>query len=276
VESGLLITSLYDPDPHLTNAVSVPGVLLCLLGNFRLLKRGLPVAIKSRGKTEALLTRLGLAPAHGVLREGLLTAVWPDSDLTLAGHALNTTVHRIRLLLGDALGGAPPVVLSDGRYRLNQEAGVRVDLSLFKALVARGDREAQVEPAAGVRSYSHAIRLYRGDLVERGDQPAHTFLERDSLRATYLTLLMRLSDYYFTVGEFGTCLAYALQLLGHDPCREDAHRLVMRCYVRRGERAQALRHYGTVRAILRAEFDAEPEPATTSLFEQVRLDPANI
>jgi DNA-binding SARP family transcriptional activator len=125
-------------------------------------------------------------------------------------------------------------------------------------------------------SYVHALRLYRGDLVESGDQPAHTFLERDGLRATYLALLMRLSDYYFTLGEFGTCLAYALQLLGHDPCREDAHRLVMRCYVRRGERAQALRHYRTVQTILRAEFDAEPEPSTTSLFERIRVEPGTI
>ena len=81
---------------------------------------------------------------------------------------------------------------------------------------------------------------------------------------------------YASRGDFATCLTYALQLLAHDPCREDAHRLVMRCHVRRGERAQALRHYHTIQAILRVEFEAEPEPATTSLYEQVRLDPAAV
>jgi len=183
------------------------------------------VAIKNRGKTEALLTCLALAPLQGVIREVLLAAVWPDSEFTLAGHALNSMVHRMRLLVGDALGGATPVVQSDGHYRLNQEAGVRVDVSLFKALVAQGDREARVDPSAAMPSYAQALRLYRGDLVASGYEPAHTFLERDGLRATYLALLMRLSDYYFNLGNFGTCLAYALQLLGHDPCREDAHRL---------------------------------------------------
>src|SRR5207244_7868169 len=149
---------LNDQDSNLANAVSTPAVLLCLLGGFRLLRRGLPVAIKSHGKTEALLTSLGLAPLQGVVREVLLAAVWPDSELTLAGHALNSTVHRVRLLLGDALGGASPVVQSDGRYRLNQQAGVRVDVPLFKALVAQGDRDAQVDPAAGMPSYVHALR----------------------------------------------------------------------------------------------------------------------
>ena len=66
------------------------------------------------------------------------------------------------------------------------------------------------------------------------------------------------------------------RLLDGDPCREDAHRLVMRCHVRRGERAQALRHYLLCQQILRAEFDAAPEPATDALFEQARLDPSTI
>jgi hypothetical protein len=31
-----------------------------------------------------------------------------------------------------------------------------------------------------------------------------------------------------------------------------------------------------VRAVLRAEFDAQPEPATTALYERVRLDPGSV
>jgi DNA-binding SARP family transcriptional activator len=252
-------------------------VLVCLLGSFRLLRRGELITLRSGGKTEAVLTHLGLASLQGVLRETLLGAVWPDSEFTLAGHALNTLVHRLRELLGDALSGAAPVVQKSGRYRLNHEAGVTVDIELFKALVAQGDAAWRIdEPPTAIRAYARAIQLYRGDLRTNGDENAHTFLERDGLRVTHLDLLMRLSDYFFAHGEFGMCSAYALQLLAHDPCREDAHRLVMRCYVRRGERAQALRHFRTVQAILRAEFDVEPEASTTALFEQVRLAPETI
>ncbi len=56
------------------------------------------------------------------------------------------------------------------------------------------------------------------------------------------------------------------------PCREDAYRMLMRCYIRRGERAAALNLYRRCVDILRAEFDAVPEPTTTALFEQIRLD----
>ena len=61
-----------------------------------------------------------------------------------------------------------------------------------------------------------------------------------------------------------------------DPCREDAHRLIMRCYVRQGERAEALHQYRVCVNTLRVEFDSAPETATTILFEQIRLDPGSI
>jgi hypothetical protein len=50
----------------------------------------------------------------------------------------------------------------------------------------------------------------------------------------------------------------------------------MRCCVRSGERAQALRQYRLCVDILRSEFDALPEPATVALFDQVRRDPGSV
>jgi DNA-binding SARP family transcriptional activator len=252
-------------------------VRLCLLGGFRLLCYGQPVAVRSGGRTEALLAHLGLAARQGVPREALLCALWPDSAPALAGQALNSLVYSLRGLLGDALGGATPVMQSAGYYRLNEAAGVGVDVARFDALVAAGERYQRAgQPDAAAALYERAVRLYRGDLVTLGDGGGQAIMERERLRAVCLTLLARLSGHSFARGDFGACLAQALRLLALDPCREDAHRLVMRCHVRRGERAQALRQYGIARAILRAEFDAEPEPATIALFEQVRLDPGAV
>ena len=101
-------------------------------------------------------------------------------------------------------------------------------------------------------------------------------IERERLRAMHLNLLAYLADDRFAAGDYQGCLEMAGRLLDGDPCREDAHRLVMRCHVRRGERAQALRQYLLCQQILRAEFDAAPEPATDALFEQARLDPSTI
>jgi DNA-binding SARP family transcriptional activator len=250
-------------------------VLVCLLGGFRLFSHGERVLVRSGGKTEALLTQLGLAGSrYGVSRQALLRAIWPGHEPALAGQALNSLLHSLRGLLRGSLGGATPVLQVSGYYSLNTRAGVQVDVAHFTALVAEGDRlERAADSTAAMTLYERAVRLYAGDLSPAAGGGARAVIERERLRAMYLALLVRLADSCFARGDYVACLAHAQRLLGHDPRREDAHRLVMRCHVRRGERAQALRQYRVAQAILRAELDAEPEPATAALFEQIRLDP---
>jgi DNA-binding SARP family transcriptional activator len=166
-------------------------------------------------------------------------------------------------------------VCEDGYYRLNTEAGVRVDMACFDRLADTGDEQARAgDLASAAACYALAIRHYHGDLSVADD--VESIVERERLRSRYLSLLARVADYHYGARDYDTCLEYAGCLLASDPCREDAHRLVMRCHVRRGERAQALRQYRLCQDILRAEFDAVPEPATTVLFDQIRLDPGSI
>ena len=250
-------------------------ILVCVLGSFQVTRRGTPVALRGGGKTEALLCKLALHPEGTLPRDALLAALWPDRDPALAGQSLNSLVYGLHRLLGEAIGGAAVVLHANGGYRLNREAGVGTDLACFDALAAAGDQyERAGDPAAAAAARCRAVRLYRGDLSAGTD--VHAVVERERLLALYLTMLTRLADYHFGEGAYAACLDYALRLLASDPCREDAHRLVMRCYVRRGERGQALRQYRLCQDVLRAEFDALPEPATTTLFDQVRLDPDSI
>jgi DNA-binding SARP family transcriptional activator len=98
----------------------------------------------------------------------------------------------------------------------------------------------------------------------------------ESLRARYLTLMARLANYFYTTDNLPSCLNYALQMLSVDPCREDAYRMVMSCYTRQGERAQALHQYRICEEILLSEFGAAPESTTRALFDKIRLDPSSI
>jgi DNA-binding SARP family transcriptional activator len=250
-------------------------MLVCLLGNFCVLKAEQPLALRSGGKAQTLLCRLALRDGYSLPRDTLLDALWPESEPGLASQSLNSLVYSLHKLLGDAIGGAAPVLHADGYYRLNVEAGVGVDVACFDALTSAGDQHARAgDRSAAAADYDRAVRLYRGDLCVGTD--VQIVVERERLRATYLTLLARLSDHHFERGDHAACLDHALRLLANDPCREDAHRLAMRCYVRRGERGQALRQYRVCEEILRTEFDATPEPATMALFDRVRLDPGGI
>ena len=250
-------------------------VLIRLLGPFRVLKRGRLVVLRNSGKTEALLFHLAVRRGYRASRVTLLEKLWPDSEHALAGQCLNALVHSLHKLLGDALGGAAPVLQSGGYCRLNVEAGVGVDVACFDTLARDGEGHARSgHLAAAILTYRSAVSLYDGDLGAGSDVQA--IIERERIRALYLTLLARLAEMYYAGGDYDSSLRAALDVLHSDPCREDAHRLAMRCYVKRGERAQALRQYELCETILRSEFDAMPEPITATLFEQVRLTPHTI
>jgi DNA-binding SARP family transcriptional activator len=263
------------PDIDSPQEVQKFPVFLRLFGGFQLLKHGNPVVIRGRGKSEALLQILALHGAYAVPRDELLERLWPEIEVDLAGQSLNSLVYSLHKLLRDALGGVSTVINADGGYRLNREEGVATDIDWFVELAHAGDQHAILgNDGMAIDLYSRAVQLYRGDL--QGYDDAEFVIKREHLRARYLTLLARLAQYHYLGDEYSECLDYALRLLDWEPCREDAHRITMACYVRRGERAQALRQYRLCESILCAEFGATPEPTTTALFEQIRSDPASV
>src|SRR5262245_41434982 len=157
-------------------------IFICLLGNFRLLKTGKPVVIRSGGKAESLLCQLALRYGHRVPRAMLVGALWSTSDSILANQSLNSLVYSLHKLIGDALGNTLPVLHEEGFYRLNVEAGVGVDVACFDAFTQAGDQQFRAGnlPVAA-EFYSRSVRLYRGDLYSSTD--VHAVIERERLRA---------------------------------------------------------------------------------------------
>jgi DNA-binding SARP family transcriptional activator len=253
-------------------AFAASGILICLLGGFRVLKLGRPIPLRAGGKAEQLLGTLALGTSRGVPREDLLEHIWPDSEHSLAVQSLNTLVYSLHRTLGDALAGRPPVVPREGAYCLNTEAGIAIDVVEFDAAARSGDRLALAGDRPGaIDRYQGALFMYGGDLAFGSD--IKSIVERERLRSRHLSVLARLADSHFADGNFAGALDGALQLLAHDPCREDAHRMAMRCFVRLGARAQALRQFRTCRAVLQMEFEALPERSTEQLYEAVRVEP---
>ncbi|MSP12056.1 MAG: hypothetical protein EXR62_03760 [Chloroflexi bacterium] len=258
-----------------TPTESTPLMLICLLGDFLLLQRGKPLAVREGSKTQQLLRYLGVYYSQGVSRAKLLESLWPDTDTEFAGQSLNSLIYSLRKFISCESPAASPVLHIDGHYTLNVAAGTDVDIAAFERWIDLGDQQARKgHRGEAIKSYCRAIKLYRGDLWT--DTDLVFVLERERLRARYLLLLAKVADFYYEVADFSTCLSHAQQLLHHDPCREDAHRIVMRCYVRLGARSQALHQYRLCETILQHEFNAPPEASTLKLFDQIRLNPESI
>ena len=250
-------------------------ILVCLLGSFRLHWLGKSGDIFISGKALTLLSLLALHLESGVPRESLLNILWPDQDARHANMSLNNLVYNLQRRLRDESARAPALVFAAGSYYLNPESGITTDIASFDALVSQGNRFLRNgESAQAASCYAQAAALYRGDLCFDAD--VASIVERERLRAMFLTVLCWLADHAYQSAQYETALQYALRLLSCDPCREDGYRLAMRAYVRRGERAQALRQYQLCEQVLRREFDTAPEPLTTELFERIRAAPAGV
>lgn len=252
-----------------------PAVRVCLLGRFEILKHGTPIPLRPGGKVEQLVGILAMHRRGGIRREALIDVVWPDIDSDLAGSSLNSLAHGLKQQLCDALGGGSPVRNRGGRYSLALSGDLSLDIVEFEQLVELGRRCTSAgDFNAAVRAYDEALEIYAGDLTSGSD--ILFLLERERLRGHYLSIMASLAEHSYELRDYQLSLRHALALLYADPCREDAHRLVMRSYLRNGQRAQALRHFDLCRNILRREFDAVPELATRTLFEAIRTQPDSV
>ncbi|WP_173079504.1 AfsR/SARP family transcriptional regulator [Phytohabitans rumicis] len=225
---------------------------------------------------ESLLCALALGRRQSASRDTLLDAVWPEGEPgRRTNQSLNTLVHDLRRILADALSGRSPVLRTDDGYRLNLAAGIAVDTVRFDHhIAAAADRLAAGDEVAALAHYEQAVMLYRGDLCSGGD--LRLLIERERLRAQYLNTLAHLADHAFATRRYDTALRHAQQLLTYDPCREDAHRVVMRCFARLGQRSAGMQQYRLCRSVLREAFQAVPERATDELFDRLRLEPDRV
>ncbi len=253
----------------------VEHIRVCLLGSFRFLRHGRPQDLAITGKAMTLLSELALRLENGVPREELLETLWPEQDAIHSTVSLNSLVYSLQRQLRDDHDVAAALVYSNGCYTLNKEAGVITDIARFDAHVRSGTRLAQDgRDLAAAHAFESALDLYRGDLCTESN--IYAVIERERLRASFLSVLAWLADRSYRDGENDLALGHALRLLAYDPCREDAHRVVMRIHVRRGERTQALRQYRVCEDVLRREFDVAPEVPTRELFDEIRAGSGQI
>jgi DNA-binding SARP family transcriptional activator len=250
------------PDHHL--------LTVHLLGPLKVRLDDLAVDDWPSGRGRALFKYLVTHRDPWPRREVLMEAFWPDATPAAARNSLNVAVHGLRRAFR-AHAELPVVVLEGGAYRLGPGLRLWLDVDEFERHQAAGRRlEAAGEPAAAAAEYERALALYQGDFLADDPYEEWPVLTREQLLLSYLEVLDRLSGLYFGRHEYGACVALCRQLVHRDPCREDAHRRLMRCYARQGQPHLALRQYQACAEALRRELGLDPDPATAAVARQVR------
>jgi len=163
------------------------------------------------------------------------------------------------------------IISEEGAYGFNPQAEIWVDTGEFEGLYREGRRAEQAgHLETAMRAYQSAVTLYRGDFLGDDLYLDWPIARRERLRNHYLETLGWLGEYHFRRGEYRRSVEYARLILERDNCREDAQRLLMRCYARLGQRNRALRQYEQCRETIQRELALEPTPETTALYQRIR------
>jgi DNA-binding SARP family transcriptional activator len=245
-----------------------------LLGTFEVRVDGTAVTRWHGQRGTSVLRYLLARRRHAVTRDELLEEFWPDVDACAARNRLQVAVSGLRRAFG-GVTDLNVVEYARAGYRVNPELDVDVDVEAFERAVRAGTAAGHAGDREAARTaYRRAVALYRGDFAADAPFEQWTLLPRESLRLRLVDALDRLSRVELADDRVDDCIATAHRMLDLDPCREDAHRLLMRLYAAQGRPYLALRQYELCRRVLRTTVDAVPAPETTALFDAIRSGPA--
>ncbi|HKA68285.1 MAG TPA: BTAD domain-containing putative transcriptional regulator [Actinomycetes bacterium] len=245
-----------------------------LLGPLEVRVNGSAVSSWNGPRGASVLRYLLARRQHACSRDELLEEFWPDVPIAAARNRLQVAVSGLRRAFLDVTA-RNVVEYADGGYRINPDFDVEVDAESFdQALRTAAAAERADNRDAARTAYRQAVALYRGDFAADAPFEQWSLLPRESLRIKLVDALDRLSRIELADRRIDDCIATAHRMLDVDPCREDAHRLLMRCYADQGRTYQALRQYEFCQRILRATIDASPARDTTALYHAIRSSAA--
>jgi two-component SAPR family response regulator len=217
-------------------------------------------------KSRELLFYLLSHPSRTKAQIGL--DLWPEASPSRLRSAFHNVLHRLRL----ALGSPEWVFFEKGRYSFNRSLDYFYDVEAFESTLTEARRllEAEASTREAIPRLKEAVGLYGGDFLEDCAESEWSFVRQEGLRRTHQEALMELGGLLFAQDRYGEAAEAYRKAIEHDHYFESAHRELMRCQGRLGERGRALRHYRDLIELLRKELGSSPAPETTELYERLR------
>jgi TolB-like protein/Tfp pilus assembly protein PilF len=237
--------------------VPLPKFRLSLLGRFELTGLDGPVELPSK-KLAGLLAYLALAP-QPQSREKLAALLWGSHFDAQARQNLRQALFRLRRVLGE------DVLIGDGEEIALAPGVIDCDATRMEVLIGEGSQA----------SFAAAVGLYRDRLLADIGIPEEAWTEwldvrRQRLEGLALDAMVKLGEQELEAGNNEPALSAANRAIAISGLREDAHRLIMRVLAAGGRRADALKHYEDLAALLKRELTVEPDPTTRALAAELR------
>lgn len=199
-------------------------------------------------------------------KEQIGVALWPDASPAQLHNNFRVVLYHLRQALG-----SPGWVLFEGdQYSFNRSLNYHFDVEAFESACTLARQLKGEHPAQALSRLQEATAIYRGDFLEDWSEGEWHLPRREELRRKYLEALLLMGQLLFEDTRYAEAVEAYRQAIEKDNYLEQAHRELMRCYVRLGERGRALRQYQDLEDLLRDEMGAPPSRETKALFGRLK------
>jgi ATP/maltotriose-dependent transcriptional regulator MalT/DNA-binding SARP family transcriptional activator len=231
------------------------------LGRFDLVKDGDPLEfpVKTPRKMLSFLKALVASGSKGLSEEQLTANLWSEAEGDMAHQAFATSLHRLRLLLGNEKA----IQLRKGLLRFDGHF-CWVDAHAFEYLLQQAD--ALNDPPL----LQKAINLYTGPFLGGDDSDPWAMSYQEKLRSKFLRAVTKLGKFFEEREEQEKAIECYRKGLEVDEFGEVFCQRLMLCYHASGRKAEALSIYDRFCKRIQSVLGVNPSPKTQAIYETVR------
>jgi LuxR family maltose regulon positive regulatory protein len=247
-------------------------VRIYTLGRFSLLLHGQP-AIFGRKTPQRPLELLKAIIAYGgrdISLSLLMAALWPDSDGDDARRAFDTTLFRLRKILGDdrVINLREDKVSLDSRY-------CWTDVWVFERLLGRLNRIRNLDTAgkdalALEQLTAQLLALYQDHFLAREDMASWSVSMRERLRSKYIHNLLETGHYWEQHGFWEKAMLCYQTGLGVDDLIEVFYQRLMVCYLELQRYSEGMATYRRCCQLLSITLGLQPEAETETIYNGLK------
>ncbi len=256
-------------EPISPNLQSESTIQIYTLGDFRVLREGQLISSKDwgRDKTVQLLQFLISNRSRSALhKEQIIDRLWFDAgdrDFKVAMHGINKALEPGRPSRTD-----PKYIVRNGlSYYLNTDK-LWIDIDYAEKLIIEANNCAVENPSKAISIYQNALSVYKGTYLPNRTFEDWTSEERERMQILFIGAYTDLAKLMIDQNptESIRLTQSALQI---DATWEDAYRIQMEAYIKKGNRPMALKTYDKCKNVLNDQYGLDPLPITKSFFDKL-------
>lgn len=214
---------------------------------------------------EMLKVLVSFGEGQEVGKAQLSDILWPDAEGDKAQKSFDTTLHRLRQLLGHVKA----ISLREGRLFLDLRY-CWVDSMAFERMLNQAeDYSEKGDRKSSIQSLEKAIKLYKGPFLGRDADEPWAISYNECLRSKFLRAIERLGNYLEEEGELSRAVDCFQKAIEVDNVAEVFYQRLMICLKQLGRRTDALSVYQRCKKTLSAHLGLEPSPETKATKESL-------